>query len=153
MLMLNELSINEFLNSLLEEKELFLVGITISPGKIVVEIDKDQGITISECESVNRALRAEIGEAADSMEIQVSSPGLDKPLRVIRQYRKNVGRDLSVIREDMTKVEGTLTDVTDEHLVLHTKEKVKQGKKKVLVEEDHTIPFTEIRESKIVVKF
>jgi ribosome maturation factor RimP len=81
--------------------------------------------------------------------LEVSSPGLDEPLKLRRQYLKNIGRAIEVLRVDGVKNEGKLLTVTEEEIVVE--EEKGKGKKKELVQ--HTIPFSEIKATRIQIKF
>jgi ribosome maturation factor RimP len=87
--------------------------------------------------------------------LEVSSPDLTKPLKVFRQYLKNIGRDLSVKKADKSKTEGELIAATEHDLTLLTsqKEEVPGKKGKKLVEREITIPFSEITEAKVMIRF
>src|SRR5690625_6779527 len=73
--------------------------------------------------------------------MDVSSPGLDRPLKLVRQYHNNIGRDLKVWLEDGTTVRGMLLDVNEDQIVL----KIKKGRKKQ--EEELTISFDQINKA------
>ncbi|MEY3209322.1 MAG: hypothetical protein RL064_1353, partial [Bacteroidota bacterium] len=103
---------------LLEDPSYFLVHIKVKPGHIIrVYIDGDQGLPIKQCTSFNRRLYRAIEEAAwfpeGDFALEVSSPGVDEPLLLNRQYVKNIGRKVEVTLADDTIKEGTLLAVTD----------------------------------------
>jgi ribosome maturation factor RimP len=87
--------------------------------------------------------------------LEVSSPDLTKPLKVTRQYMKNVGRDLAVKKADKSKTEGELIAATESDITLLTsqKEEVPGKKGKKLVEREVTIPYSEISEAKVMIRF
>ena len=81
--------------------------------------------------------------------LELSSPGLDEPLKLHRQYLKNVGRFVEVVMLDGSKAEGKLLSATDEEIVV---EEIKgKGKKATTVL--HTLPFSQIKTTKIQIKF
>lgn len=87
----------------------FLVSAEVRPGgKVVVEVDNDTAITLTELTAINKALREEFGEALDDVELQVGSPGLGRPFRVERQYRKHVGRTVEVALVEGPTLQGVL---------------------------------------------
>ncbi len=104
----------------------FLVDIQIVPNTkttiIQVYIDTDRGITIDQCATISRELSSAIdlqNIVQGSYVLQVSSPGLEKPLRLLRQYQKNLGRDYHVrFRKDSTidEIKGKLTSIEGEQL-------------------------------------
>ena len=141
----------------------FLVEVKIRPGNnIMVFIDADQGVSIEKLVQYNRHLYKLIEESSlfpnDDFSLEVSSPGLDEPLKLHRQYLKNIGRDVEVILKDGVKKEGKLLSASNNEIVIEEEkarvktEKGKQpGKKKEWVE--HTIPYEDIKTTKIQIKF
>jgi ribosome maturation factor RimP len=108
---------------LLEEPVYFLVDLRIKPtNNIKVFLDGDSGITIEKCVQVNRKLYKKLEEAAfcpaGDFSLEVSSAGLDEPLKSLRQYKKNIGRLVEVQLQDGTQKEGQLKDVSEEGIVL-----------------------------------
>lgn len=136
---------------------LFIVEIRISPSSsIQLELDKEEGyVSIDECVSVSRNIEHNLDREKQDFELHVSSAGLDKPLRVIEQYRKNLGKEVVVLRHDGEKMKGKMLEVTDKEIVLENtrKERVEGKKKKVEIIEQVTWPMSEIKETKIVISF
>ena len=135
----------------LENESLFVVDVSISEGKtqkVVVLLDGDEGITIEECSKVSRYIGNALEEDLSfdlPYTLDVGSPGLDNPLKLTRQYHKNVGRKLKVRRIDGEVVEGNLTGVVEESIQLET---AKKGSKESL-----TITFDDIDWAKVQVSF
>jgi ribosome maturation factor RimP len=117
--------IESLLSPYLEDGKYFIVDIQIKASrasqKIMILLDSDEGITIQECADISRRLDEEL-EAAEAdganYTLEVSSPGLDQPLHLPRQYHKNVGRDLKVTLTTGQVVVGTLVEVKEGSLVL-----------------------------------
>ena len=104
----------------------FPVEIKISPANdIKVFLDADDGITIEKCTSVNKALYKYIEESGlfpdGNFSLEVSSPGVDEPLKLHRQYKKNIGRKVEVVMNDGTKIEGKLLSVNDDEIIIEEK--------------------------------
>ena len=130
----------------------FLVEVRISPGNnIKVFIDNDTGMTIERCVSVNRALYKKIEESGlfpgGNFSLEVSSPGLDEPLKLHRQFVKNLGRFAEVTLNDGARLEGKLVAATGNSIELEEK----KGKKKEPV--SHILLFENIKTTKIKVVF
>lgn len=148
-------TLEEKVNSLLEvNPSHFLVEVRIKPtNNIKVFIDADEGIMLSTLIDYNRKLYKLLEESglfpADDFSLEVSSPGLDEPLKKHRQYKKNVGRFLHITKNDNTVIEGKLIDATDDGIVVETE--TGKGKKKEIKQE--TILFTDIKTTKIQIKF
>ncbi|HXB35240.1 MAG TPA: ribosome assembly cofactor RimP [Puia sp.] len=136
------------------ESNYFLVDIKIKPtNNVKVFIDGDQGISIEKCVQFNRALYKKLEDGAlfpnGDFSLEVSSPGLDEPLKLHRQYRKNVGRRVELTLQDGSKVEGRLLDVSEDGIIVE--ETRGKNKKKVIV--NHTFLFENIKTTKIQVVF
>jgi len=129
--------IGEWLVPLLEEMGLFLVDVkTAGKAKVEVYADGDTGITISQCADISRFLEQHLdgsGLVSDHYTLDVSSPGMDNPLRVPRQYRKRIGRTLHIIRTDGTEIEAELVAADDQKIKLRELAKPEKKKKKVAV--------------------
>jgi len=136
------------------EPEVFLVEVKIKPtNNIKVFLDADHGMSIERLIRYNRKLYRVLEESSlfpgGDFSLEVSSPGLDEPLKLLRQYRKNTGRFVEVTGIDGSKKEGKLMVVTEKEIVLD--EEKGKGKKKELVQ--HIIPFTEIKTTLVQIKF
>lgn len=139
---------------LAEEPAYFLVEMKIKPtNNIKLFLDGDQGITIEKCIAFNRALYRKIEVAnffpAGDFSLEVSSPGLDEPLKLFRQYKKNIGRPVEVLLKDGQKVTGKMTDVQDAFITVE-ETRGKNKKKEVLL---HNFPFDQIKTTKIQTVF
>jgi len=136
------------------DPEVFLVDIRIKPtNNIKVFLDADNGISIDRLIQYNRRLYKDLEESGiypdGDFSLELSSPGLDEPLKLHRQYLKNIGRWLEIILLDGTRREGKLQAAGEQELTLE--EEKGKGKKKELV--THTIPYSDIKTAKIQVKF
>ncbi len=148
-------SIEEKIGQLLQDQPThFLVDVRIkSTNNIRVYIDADEGIPLSVLISYNRSLYKMIEESGmypdGNFSLEVSSPGLDEPLKKLRQYTKNIGRFVDVVLLDGTKKDGKLLEVTEEAITIETE--TGKGKKKEIKQE--RILFTDIKTTKIQIKF
>lgn len=136
------------------EPDLFLVEVRIKPtNNIKVFIDGDQGVSIERLVQFNRRLYKQLEEEAifpnGDFSLEVSSPGLDEPVKLHRQYLKNTGRFVEVTDKEGQKKEGKLVQVTDQEIVLEEQ----RGKGKKLETVTHSIPFEQIKTTKIQIKF
>jgi len=132
----------------------FLVEVRIKPtNNIKVFIDADEGMILSELIGYNRKLYKELEESElfpdGDFSLEVSSPGLDEPLKLFRQYKKNLGRFVDITLIDAGKREGKLIEATEDGVVIETE--TGKGKKKETKQE--SILFDQIKNTKIQVKF
>ncbi len=158
---LDKVDIKEIVANLVEgyteNKDVFLVDVVVKGKvgnlKILVYIDGDQGVDVDECSSISRELSNELDEK-DIIEgkylIEVSSPGVDKPLKSIRQYPKHIGRELELFTKGNKKYQGRLLNVVNEEIEIS----IKSGKvKKELNSQSLTLPFNIIEEARVVIRF
>ncbi len=137
-----------------EDPSYFLVHIKVKPGHIIrVYIDGDQGLPIKQCTSFNRRLYRAIEEAAwfpeGDFALEVSSPGVDEPLLLNRQYVKNIGRKVEVTLNDDTVKEGNLLTVTEADILIEWTE----GKGKKATQQQLLIPFESIKSTIVQIQF
>lgn len=142
------------LDLLVDQPQYFLVEVKIKPtNNVKLYLDGDQGITIEKCISINRQLYKQLEESglfpADDFSLEVSSPGLDEPLKLFRQYQKNAGRPVEVLLKDGRKIEGKLTEVKEEAITVE-ETRGKNKKKEVLL---HEFLFDNIKSTKLQVVF
>ena len=142
-------------NCLVDESQ-FLIEVIISskagPRRVLVIIDGDKGVTIEMCAKVSRALANGLDESGlidDNYTLEVTTPGLDHPLKLRRQYHKNVGRGFKVHTKDKTLVQGKLMEVDEERIVLQ--QQVGVGKKTEV--KTIEIPFEQIEKAFVMVSF
>jgi len=136
---------------------LFVVALKISSNNIInVEIDKEDGnVSINDCMSVSRNVEHNLDREEQDFELHVSSAGLDKSLRVLKQFVKNIGRDVTVKLNNKNTEEGELIQADDKGLTIRQEKRVKiEGtKKKEDIVEEKYFPMNEIKETKIVISF
>ena len=135
----------------------YLVDVKISSANsILVEIDGiKNSVSVNDCISVSRNIEHNLDREKCDFELKVSSPGLDQPFKVRKQYVKNIGRTVKVVLKSHGSVEGKLVKVEDDFIVLNweEKERIEGKKKKVLVEKSAQVNFNNIKETKVVITF
>ncbi len=139
----------------------FLVDIRVKPiHHVKIFLDGDQGMTIEKCVQINRALYKKIEETGlfpdGDFSLEVSSAGLDEPLKSFRQYKKNTGRPVEIMLLDGSRKEGKLKEVNEEGIVLEESSgKVSSGKAVSKKQElsDHNYLFNNIKSTKVQVVF
>ncbi len=126
----------------------FVVSADVRPGgKAVVEVDHDDApITLADLTAINKGLQEAFGEALDDVEMQVGSPGLGKPFKVERQYRKRLGKKVDVSMADGTELQGVLEAFDNDGISLRILQPTKvKGRQPKLSDETTVIPFTGIK--------
>jgi ribosome maturation factor RimP len=158
LLLISKMITSETIRGLIEndlyEKGFFLVDIQVKPsGKIVVLADNFKGITLDDCVSITRLIENKIDRNLEDYELEVSSPGLDNPLKLPVQYKKNAGRFVRVVTLEGKTWEGRIKEADDEKVIIETIAKKKKEKKK---EENPAhfieIPYKAVKTAKLVIR-
>ena len=149
--MITEVQLLDLITPTLEEKKYFVVTLEVRPGNnILIEIDSADGVKISDCVSVSKAIENNLDRENEDFELQVSSPGLDKPFKVIQQYEKNIGKDVQIQTLENKIEKGKLLSVNNINITVEIERKVKEGKKKKTIIENKVFNFNQIKETKII---
>jgi ribosome maturation factor RimP len=146
--------IDRLLEPLLENDKFFVVDIKVSLSKVyskvTILLDSDEGIKIDECTAISRQLGTDIDEMMpEKYTLEVSSPGVDYPLKSERMYRKNIGRNLKVIQNDGSEIKGILESIDAEQITIIEDKKRKKSEAIVPV----SIRLINIKESEVIVSF
>ncbi|MAY22543.1 MAG: ribosome assembly cofactor RimP [Flavobacteriaceae bacterium] len=151
-----EEKVTELLQKALEENpSLFLISLTVTnQNQITVVIDGDKGVSVEDCMTISRAIEHNLDREEEDFSLEVLSAGVSEPLSSIRQYKKNVGRDLKV-RTSEENIEATLADANEETITLKWKvrEPKPVGKGKHTVHKEAVIEYKDIVEAKVMIKF
>jgi ribosome maturation factor RimP len=142
--------------ALKENPALFLIDLKFLPdNKIYVEVDGDNGIALTECIRISRAVEHNLDREEEDFSLEVTSPDIANPLKVKRQYLKNINRILQVKLTNNSNVEGKLINVNEEDIELEWKVREPKpiGKGKITVVKKAIIPFVDILEAKVKVIF
>ena len=137
--------------AILENQQLFLIDLIISSdNKITVVVDGDNGVPLKECIRISRHIEHNLDRETTDFSLEVTSPGATEPLVNKRQYKKNLGRILE-ITTDIEKLEGTLTEVNENNVVLEWKSREPKaiGKGKITVIKKEALPFENIKQAKV----
>jgi ribosome maturation factor RimP len=135
------------LAEILAGQDIFLVGVKIdNNNKIVVHIDTPDGLSIDDCVRISKELEGRLDRDKEDFALEVSSPGLDAPFRVIEQYKKNIGKRISVIKLDGEKLEGILMKLDEKGIVLDEIKNKKDGRKEQL---GTKLSFGEIKSTRV----
>ena len=143
-------------NALNERQDLFLIDFSLSPDNAIkIVIDGDNGVLVEDCMYISRAIEHNIDRDEHDFALEVLSSGAATPLTLPRQYKKHVGRNLEVKTLDGNEIEGELTDVNEEGVVLKWKAREPKpvGKGKVTVAKEARVTFNHIKEAKVKIKF
>lgn len=158
--MINKETITKLAEERIAERDagLYIVNLTIANGnQIFLELDREDGsVSIEDCMSVSRNIEHNLDREVEDFGLEVSSAGIDQPFRVLKQYLKNIGKEVKVLAfEHGKKLEGLLKSADEEGIVLETKEKqrLEGRKKKVWITEEIPLKYSEIKETKLIISF
>lgn len=143
----------------------YVVDLSLSGTKLVVYVDCDSGLSLQTCQQLSRFLEEYIetsGLMPEKYTLEVSSPGIDRPLTIPRQYRKNIGRSVKVNLVDEEEdgeirrgeqLKGLLAAADEKGIQLEFEEVHKEGKKKKKVKVIRDIPFSQIDKTIVLISF
>ena len=148
--------VNDLLvESLSDKPSVFLIDLTITDSfKIIVTLDGDNGVALQDCIDISRAIEPNLDREEQDFSLEVASVGVGSPLKLVRQYKKNVGRTVIVKLATQT-IEAELVEANDNFIILSWKarEPKKLGKGKETVQKIQEIPYSEIKEAIVTVTF
>ena len=154
--MISESGIRQIIEKKALEDDFFIVDISVKPNnKIQIFIDNGQGITIGQCAEVSKYVEHILLAKDLDFELEVSSPGLDFPLRVPEQYEKYIGKKVTVTYNNGNKITGLLVKATDDFIEIEKEEKVAlPGRKKKEIQlKEMKILFQDIKTTKVFISF
>jgi len=145
--------ISELIQPVIEKAGFFLEDVhVVSPGKhriVTCIVDGQTPLNLDQVTSISRDI-SELLDAADFMDdsaftLEVTSPGVDRPLTLPRHWHKNLKRLVKVVNQDGSVVNGRITTVEDAQVLLI--EDIK-GKSK-----EHTVAFADIKRATVEIEF
>ena len=142
--------------ALAERKELFLIDLSINDAnKISVVLDGDLGINLQDCIDISRAVENNLDREEQDFSLEVASAGISSPLKLIRQYKKNIGRTLKVKTNSLEEIEAQLTMANDEKITIEwqAREPKKIGKGKETVDKKLELSYVNIKEAIVIISF
>ena len=141
--------------ALLEKPSIFLIDLTITDSfKIIIGIDGDNGVVLQDCIDVSRAIEHNLDREEVDFSLEVASGGVSAPLKLVRQYKKNIGRTLQV-KTATEIITAELVDANDDFITLTWTARVPKeiGKGKVTVEKRLELPYADVKEAIVTITF
>lgn len=154
--MIDKRTVCQIVEEWLEDKEYFLVEVSVTPNdKIVVEIDHAEGVWIEDCVDLSRFIESKLNREEDDYELEVGSAGVGQPFKVLQQYYNHIGREVEVLTRKGIKLTGELIDVneTEIKIICDKKVKVEGEKRPKLASVEEVIPFENIKYTKYLITF
>lgn len=134
----------------------FVVDVNQSNTKLEIFVDSDSAMDFRKCQRISRFVETYLDEEkplGESYTLNVSSPGVDRPLKFHRQYVKNIGRNVEVTTNDGEQHAGKMTVAEADHLVLEAKVRVQDGKRKKTVLQETPIAYGDIKKTIVKISF
>lgn len=116
---------------------------------IQVFIDGENPVTAEKCAEISREISGKIEQnelVKSSHRLEISSPGIDKPLKFLVQYNKHINRTFDItylLNDEKISFEGKLMKVEGENLFFL----LKKSKEEIMLE------FNSILEAKVIISF
>lgn len=153
--MIDKKQIESLVQEALLESDRFLVDVKVSKDNVIhIIIDSDSAVNIDHCISVSRFVEGRLDREKEDFELNVLSSGLDHPFYLLRQYKKFVGKTIQLVMQDDKKLQGTLLEVDETHIVLQEETETRQKKRVIKkIGETVQIPLSEIKQAKAVINF
>ena len=140
---------------LAEYPSLFLIDLNINDAnKIIITLDGDNGVQLQDCINISRAIDNNLDREEIDFALEVASAGVSLPLKLVRQYKKNIGRTLKIKTASQT-IEALLLEVSDEDITVEwsSREPKKIGKGKETVVHNEKIAYADIQEAIVIIIF
>jgi len=154
--MISKDTIYQVVEQFLVDTDYFLVDVKVTPdNRVMVEIDSFEGVKIDFCAELNRHIESQIDREIEDYDLEVGSAGLTEPFKVMKQYEKNIGNEVETLTKDGKKFTGILMEVLEKEFILEIEksEKPEGAKRKILVTENLTFPYDDIKTTKYIIRF
>lgn len=146
--MMDAAALRPIVEKSLEGTDLFVVEIKVSPAnEIEVVVDSDTSLGIDTLAELSRRIEQSLDRDAEDFQLTVTSAGIGRPIKLLRQYRKLIGQSVEVVLTSGIKLLAVLCEASEDALVLEYPEKVSvEGKKrKETVTVRREVPMSEIK--------
>ena len=138
------------------QPDLFLIDLHIDDQlRVQVVLDGDNGVSLEQCIKVSRHIEHQLDREVHDFSLEVSSAGVTHPLKMVRQYKKNIGRKLAVHTIDNDNFKATLTQADDDQITLEWKAREPKpiGKGKHTVVKQLQVPYNQIEKATVQIQF
>ncbi len=136
--------------------DLFPVEVAVSPAnEVEVVIDSDTAVSIDRCVELSRKIEGAFDRETEDFQLTVTSAGIGQPLKLLRQYRKALGKTVEVVLKNGEKAIGTLSEATEEaiRVTCSEKQEVEGKKRKQTVEVEREFPLSEVKTTRQRIEF
>lgn len=154
--MISKDTVNQIIENYLENTGYYLVDLNISQdNRITVEVDSFEGVSLDFCIELNKYIESQLDRDIEDFELEVSSAGLTAPFKVVKQYEKNIGKEVEVLTKDGKKLTGIISSVQPESFILQIEKTIKPegAKRKTTVQENTTFNYSDLKYTKYIIRF
>jgi len=154
--MIEQPTILQIVENFVSGTDFYIVEVKVSPeNQILVVFDSFQGVSIDDCESLNNFIESKLDREQEDYELEVSSPGLTEPFKVLKQYEKNKGNEVEIVTKKGEKFSGILTEVNFDNCTLQIEKLIKPegAKRKIKVTEKVPFRYEDIKTTKYILRF
>jgi ribosome maturation factor RimP len=134
--MIDKSIIEKLVEEKIEGSDIFLVDIKVDArNNIMVFVDSPAGLSIDQCVEISRHIEGSLDREVDDFALEVSSPGIGQPLKVLPQFIKTIGRPVEVLFTNGKKISGILKDANKTGILVEfeAKEKPEGAKRPQIV--------------------
>ena len=139
-MMINKEQITVLVEEAIADSDLFLVEVKVNPANVIeVYVDADSAVNIDQCVAISRYVESQLDRDVEDYELSVLSWGLSGALKLDRQLKKYVGKDVEVKTKELGKFQAQLLDFNDERVDVLLAPK--KASKKKPAEEPRILPL------------
>lgn len=152
--MIKASNIVKLVEQAVEDSDMFLVEVIVTPdNRIEISLDSYIGVSIDDCVRVSRFIEDNMNRDEEDFELMVASAGLSEPLKIFKQYQKNIGKEVDVVLKNGQKKTGVLRAATSSTITIEyeTKELVEGKKRKQTIVKTEEWSLDEVKATKLVI--
>jgi ribosome maturation factor RimP len=152
--MIKTSDVTQLVEQAIKGSDMFLVEVIVTPdNRIEISLDSFTGVSIDDCVRVSRFIEDNMDRDIEDYELMVASAGLSEPLKILKQYEKNIGKQVDVVLKNGQKKTGVLRAATDSTITIEyeTKELVEGKKRKQTVVKTEEWSLSDIKSTKVVI--
>jgi ribosome maturation factor RimP len=154
--MIEQTTVLQIVENFVSGTDFYIVEVKVShENQILIVFDSFEGVSIDDCEALNNFIESKLDREQEDYELEVSSPGLTEPFKVLKQYEKNKGNEVEIVTKKGEKFSGILTAVNPENCTLQIEKLIKPegAKRKIKVTEEIPFRYEDIKTTKYILRF
>ena len=152
--MIKTSDVTQLVEQAIKGSDMFLVELIVTPdNRIEISLDSFTGVCIDDCVRVSRFIEDNMDRDIEDYELMVASAGLSEPLKILKQYEKNIGKEVDVVLKNGQKKTGILRAATASTITIEyeTKELVEGKKRKQAVVKTEEWSLSDIKSTKVAI--